>query len=128
MTETRFRAAVVVVALLVLAACAPQAPPNLRPAPLPVASRIVIPIDPHCNYGVFSDFTFTPPVDVVPQVAWYTAIDSTGPAPALQLPAGGRATIVRPSNGGPWQLYMLASDTSWAPVSNIVVNYPGVCV
>jgi hypothetical protein len=113
----------------VLAACAaPQAPPSLRPAPLPVASRIVIPITPHCNYGQFSDFTFTPPVGVVPPLAWYVAIDATGPQPALHLAAGQQAVIVRPSNAGPWQLYMLTTETLWAPVSNIVVNYPGVCV
>jgi hypothetical protein len=106
-----------------LAACAPQAPPNLRPAPLPVASRIVIPIYPHCNYGMFSDFTFTAPVS-----AWYTAIGSTGPQQAQQVTAGASAVVVRPSNAGPWQLYMLTTETVWAPVSNIVVNYPGACV
>jgi len=88
-----------------------------------VASRLNVTITPGCNYGMFSDFTFVAPVS-----AWYTAIDTTGPQQAFQAAAGTKAAVVRVSNSGPWQLYMLTSDTTWAPISGIVVNYPGVCV
>lgn len=110
-----------------LVACAPQAPPNLRPM-VPTAHQIVIPITPHCDFGQFSDWTLTPPVGQVPPVAWYTAITQGGPHPALSLTAGVPATVVLPSGEGPWQLFMLTSDTTWAPVSNIVVNPAPRCV
>lgn len=121
------RIATAAVTLCVLVACAPQAPPSLRPYPLPVASRIVIPIIPHCSYGGGAmDWTFTPTAGVVPAVAWYTIIDQVyGPHQAGQIIAGTPSTVV--VRVLPWQLFMLASDTTWVPVSGVVVNPPPLC-
>lgn len=120
----RLRAAVLGLALL--AACAPQAPPSLRPI-LPTAHQLVIPITPGCDYGVFSTWTFVPPLGQTPAVAWYDAVSSTGGHPALQGVAGQSVTVTLPSGVGPWQLFLLTPDTTWAPVSNVVVNPPPRC-